>query len=104
MDNISGPVTIVRLGKDESTQAGQVLEAEGGNVTLQLESAVEPGTLLKLETDEALLLAEVCSSHGHQARVIVHEWVGKSQLLKLRNALEEYSLAPVPVAEPVYSR
>ena len=64
------PVNVTILGTPEILTSGSVLDRQGSRISMILVRSVRPGTLLKVEWDNYMLLGEVIDSGaGDSSRV-----------------------------------
>ena len=94
---VNTPVKVTVLGPStEPALSGIVLHMEGIGLRIWMRLPVPCGTPVKVETDERLMLAEVCRcmaiAGGFEASLIVSEMLsGLSELRRLNRALLEES-------------
>ena len=83
-------------------QSGQLLASSGDDVQLQLDEVLAVGSLLKLETGETWMLAEVMdcqqSPDGFRAGLTLLNWINKSELRRIfrDGGFEEASRHVIP--------
>src|ERR1700748_482783 len=91
--NSGAPVAITLLKKADGNWSGEFVNANGSEATIRLDAGLEVGSLLKLETGEEWMLAEVsyCEStgSGYQAQLTLVEWISKIELRRLQSTAAE---------------
>ena len=98
------PILITLLGQAEGRWDAEFVGSAGDELAVRLEAELEVGTILKLETGDDLVLAEVsrCEPDGdlYRACLAVLESMGKSELDRLvrGGSAEEPSFQFIPEA------
>jgi PilZ domain len=99
------PVTITLLQGAEASWAGRFADWSDAGMRIRLDTALEVGSLLRLEVGEELMVAEVghCASEadGYCAEVLLWERIDKSELRRLvRESVGGplFEVVPEPVA------
>jgi hypothetical protein len=95
-------VAITHLNRGDDHWSGRFVDLSGDGIRIQLDSDLEVGSLLKLETEDDLMVAEVRQSEsdgeGYRATMSLLEWMEKSELERL---IREAVTGPVPTASEV---
>jgi hypothetical protein len=64
-------VVVTVLGDHEIQYAGTILNASGRGLAIEIGSAVAPGTAIKIELDDSILLGEAVYCKGGQASYLL---------------------------------
>jgi hypothetical protein len=93
MLRVYSPITVTVLGSGATTSmSGTVLDLSGRGLRLAVPYPIPFGAAVKIETEELLMLAEVCRCSvlpsGYEAGLMVSEMLtGLSELRRLNEAL-----------------
>jgi hypothetical protein len=95
------PVSITRLNRGDGRWSGRFVDLSDDGIRIKLDSDLEVGSLLKLETDDDLMVAEVRQSESEGAEycttLSVLDWMDKAELERLiREAVMGPSSASAP--------
>lgn len=95
------PVAITHLHRDDGHWSGRFVDLSADGMRIKLDSDLEVGSLLKLETGDELMVAEVRQSESdgaeYCATVSLLQWMEKSELERL---IREAVAGPVPAPAP----
>ena len=91
---VNQSVAITLFGSPDIRLVGRIRNLSGRGIGLELEGPVAPGTALKIELEDALLLGEVIYCRQDEASFYVgveleHALTGLSELSRMVNAFAE---------------
>jgi hypothetical protein len=86
------------LGEGQPCMLGHVLDISGHGMALSLPAPIPPGSAIKIEYGDALVLGEVsyCTSHNGAYRaglVVKHRLAGLADLHRLNRSLHNAALS-----------
>lgn len=94
------PVAITNLNRGDGRWSGRFVDLSGDGMRIKLDSDLEVGSLLKLETGDDLMVAEVRESESdggeYCASLSLLEWMDKSELERLIREAVLGTAAPMP--------
>jgi hypothetical protein len=98
-------VVVTVLGEHETQHAGRILNASGRGLAIEMPCAVAPGTAIKIDGDDSMLLGETVYCKGGQGSYLLG--VELEQMLcgltELRKRLQEFANEEPSGAEVAYS-
>jgi hypothetical protein len=100
--NIDEPVAITLLAKAQGNCSGRFVKWSEDGIKIKVDTSLSTGSVVKLEMGDNLVVAEVreCKSEGPEyfADLALMEWIGKSELQRLMQAIATAKLIPTDVA------
>jgi hypothetical protein len=98
-------VVVTVLGEHETQHAARILNASGRGLAIEMPSAVPPGTAIKIEVDDSILLGEAVYCKGGQGSYLLG--VELDQMLcgltELGKRLQEFATKEPSGSEVAYS-
>jgi hypothetical protein len=86
------PVRVTILGEQQTNVEGRLINRSGNGIGIAVPSLIAPGTLLRVDIEDSILLGEVSHWRKHKGEIqigvqIEHVLANLRQLAKLRDSL-----------------